>query len=70
LICFYTDGVTESMNSRREMFGEERLKAILRQHHASPPAQIIEQILAALRNFVGDQTQHDDITIVILKRNA
>jgi serine phosphatase RsbU (regulator of sigma subunit) len=69
LVCFYTDGVTESMNAERDMFGEERLKAILRQYHASSPAQIIEQILSALRTFVGDQAQHDDITIVIVKRN-
>ena len=68
LICFYTDGVTEAMNPQRELFGEERLAALLRECHACTPHEIIERITAAIFAFADGQPQADDVTIVVLKR--
>lgn len=68
ILLLYTDGVTEAMNPERELFGEERLIAALRQHHTGGPQQIIEGIRAAVRAFVNGQSQSDDITIVVVQR--
>lgn len=68
LVLFYTDGVTEAMNVERELFGEERLEAVLRQYHHCPPQEILEHILAAVREFAGDESQSDDMTMVAVKR--
>lgn len=70
VLCFYTDGVTEAMNPRRQLFDEERLTEILRRSHHLPPEQIIERIIEAVSNFCASAPQADDITLVVLKRNG
>ncbi|HNP87857.1 MAG TPA: SpoIIE family protein phosphatase [Kouleothrix sp.] len=70
VICFYTDGVTEAMNPRRQLFGEERLAEILRRSHHLGPEEIIERIIDAVTNYTAGAPQTDDITLVVLKRNA
>jgi serine phosphatase RsbU (regulator of sigma subunit) len=70
VLCFYTDGVTEAMDSRRRLFGEERLIEVLRRSHDLPPDQIIARIIEAVTNFAAGAPQADDITMVVLKRDA
>jgi sigma-B regulation protein RsbU (phosphoserine phosphatase) len=64
----YTDGVTEAANIDHELFGDERLEAVLAQHHQRRPQEIIQAVLAAVSDFVGDANQSDDITMVIIRR--
>jgi sigma-B regulation protein RsbU (phosphoserine phosphatase) len=70
VICFYTDGVTEAMDARRQLFGEERLAEVLRRSHHLEPDDILNRIIDAVTNFSGSTPQADDITLVVLKRNA
>ncbi len=70
VVCFYTDGVTEAMNARRQLFGEERLAEVLRRCHHLDPEEIIGRIIDAVTNFTAGTPQADDITLVVLKRNA
>jgi serine phosphatase RsbU (regulator of sigma subunit) len=70
VLCFYTDGVTEAMNARRQMFDEERLIGVLRHNHHLPPEQIISRIVEAIASFTAGNPQNDDITLVVLKRDA
>jgi sigma-B regulation protein RsbU (phosphoserine phosphatase) len=70
VLCFYTDGVTEAMDSRRRLFGEERLIEVLRRSHDLPPDQIIARIIDAVTNFSAGAPQADDITMVVLKRET
>jgi serine phosphatase RsbU (regulator of sigma subunit) len=65
---FYTDGVTEAMNAQRELFGEERLIDLLQRHHPRTPQEVIAAVLEALNAFVGNQSQSDDITMIVVKR--
>lgn len=62
---FYTDGVTESFNTAREMFGEERLDALLAQHHGTP-GHLIAEVLESLRAFTDARPAADDRTILAL----
>ncbi len=68
VLLLYTDGVTEAMNAERELFGEERLVAILRTCHQHRPQDIIDAVLAELQAFVGGMPQSDDMTMVIVQR--
>ena len=70
MVCFYTDGVTEAMDARRQLFDEERLIEVLRRSHDLPPEQIIGRIIEAVTNFTAGAPQTDDITLVVLKRDA
>lgn len=68
-IVLYTDGLTESMNAQREMFGEERLSAAL--VRASREGQDARAIVGMLRDAVRvhgtGAEQHDDLTIVVVR---
>jgi sigma-B regulation protein RsbU (phosphoserine phosphatase) len=67
VFLFFTDGVSEAMNERSELFGEDRLRELLEHKQALDSDALKEAILADVRGFVGGASQHDDMTLVILK---
>lgn len=69
-IVIYSDGITEAMNTKEDMFGEDRLAAILTEHSYNSAQQIIDAVLDAVRKFAGNAPQSDDMTIVVVKRNS
>jgi serine phosphatase RsbU (regulator of sigma subunit) len=69
VLLLYTDGVTEAMNPQRELFGDDRLAAVLRANHQRSPQEILDAVLAEVTAFAGGQSQADDITMVCIKRN-
>ena len=68
-ILLYTDGVTESMNTRGDQLEETGLIASFKKHNKKRPAEILEGIYQDLKDFsVNVTSQHDDITMLIIKR--
>jgi len=68
ILVLYTDGVTEPINEAEEEFSEERLTKIIASTSDKPCSQIVNIIHAAVSDFVGDQPQFDDYTLVAVKR--
>jgi serine phosphatase RsbU (regulator of sigma subunit) len=68
--CFvlYSDGLTECMNRHLEQFGEERLLRIVEESAGLPAAEVEEAILRAVSGFQGDAEAHDDLTVLVLRR--
>ena len=64
---FYTDGITEAMNSDGEMFGEERLKDIVSKNFRLDSVDLTAHIHRELMEFAGDAPQFDDLTLMVLK---
>jgi sigma-B regulation protein RsbU (phosphoserine phosphatase) len=69
LVLFYTDGVTDALNSEVEEFGLERLCAVVAAHQSESASDIIQAINHAVLEFTGDTPQFDDFTLVALKRD-
>jgi phosphoserine phosphatase RsbU/P len=67
LYVFYTDGFIESMNRRREEYGEERLRLSVEKHAAESAADVMKGIFADVKDHAGKTSQHDDMTIVVVK---
>ena len=67
VFVFYTDGVTEAMNIREEIFGEERLIAVIEAYAHLSSQELQGKILQAVREFSGKAPQHDDFTMVVIK---
>jgi len=67
-LVMYTDGVTEAKNPEREEFGTERLDAMLSRLPGKSSRQIIEEVKTGVNGFVAGAEQHDDITMLVLKR--
>ena len=65
-LLFYTDGVTEAFDERRQLFGEERLLTIL---PAAPsgPAALCYTVLHEVMKYAGNVPQSDDITMLAFR---
>ncbi len=66
----YTDGVTEATNAQNELYGMDRLTAILGKSSALPPAELLPVIKEDIDKFVGEAPQFDDITMLCLEYKA
>ena len=67
LLYFYTDGVTEAIDASEEMFGAERLEAIIARTCPRGDARgLVQAVDRELRGFTGSHLPYDDITMVAL----
>lgn len=62
----YSDGVTEPENDYGE-FGEQRLIELVRENRHLPLARITEIVTAAVDDWIGDNEQPDDVTLVLAR---
>jgi len=62
-----TDGIWECRNAEGEMFGRDRLEALIAANAGKPSAGICEAVRSALSEFRGGRVQEDDITLIIAK---
>jgi len=69
-LLLYTDGVTEAMNEDFDEFGMGRLEQAVMKTRQRPASQIARAITKAIRTHAGDTSQFDDITLVVMKREA
>jgi serine phosphatase RsbU (regulator of sigma subunit) len=68
-VLFYSDGLVEAHNPRREMFGFPRLMALLGEQTAD--GALIDRLLGDLVAFTGPGwEQEDDVTLVTLQRSG
>ncbi|RLB74470.1 MAG: serine/threonine protein phosphatase, partial [Deltaproteobacteria bacterium] len=59
-VFVFTDGVTEAMNSRDELFTEPRLEEILNRCSSEPATRIAEVVMQAIDDFSTGIPQTDD----------
>lgn len=60
-LFLYTDGVTEAMNEKGELYGEARLERIL----TTASASLLETVRNDIQSFVGAAERSDDITMLV-----
>jgi len=73
----YTDGLTEAENASREQFGRQRIDEVMTAMtsdffrsitvNKGAPQELIEEMTAAVHQFVGDTEQSDDLTMLAFK---
>ncbi|HEY6304503.1 MAG TPA: SpoIIE family protein phosphatase [Terriglobales bacterium] len=66
VLVTYTDGVTEPENEFDE-FGEHRLIQLVRENRHLPLERITEIVVGAVADWIGDNEQPDDITLVLAR---
>ena len=69
-LFLYTDGVTEAMNAQKDLYGNERLEAALRECANQGPREVIEKILLSVREFAAGAVVSDDITLLVCRRTG
>ena len=66
-ILLYTDGITEAIDTRGEMFGEERLIEVFRRVAHGPSQAALDAVLAAVEAFADPAAHRDDVTAVVIR---
>lgn len=69
LVC-YTDGVTDAQSIRGEYYGLERLEKTVCDHVEDVAEEIQRALMESVEDFATGAPQFDDITLLILKREA
>ena len=65
-IFLYTDGLTEAENMVHEQFMEERMIEVAKAS-SHQPQQLTEEMISAVRQFVGNAEQSDDLTMLAIQ---
>jgi sigma-B regulation protein RsbU (phosphoserine phosphatase) len=66
-LFLYTDGLTEAPRSDGERFGEDRLRAVLRDEAHTDLPSLKQSVLDAALDFSGGRFEHDDVTLIALQ---
>ncbi|HEX2229451.1 MAG TPA: SpoIIE family protein phosphatase [Candidatus Binatia bacterium] len=66
IVC-YTDGITEAMNGRCILFGEDGLAAACARSAGVPIDQMVEKVFCELDQFVGSEPRRDDQAMLALE---
>lgn len=69
IVTLFTDGINESQNAELEEFGYDRFEKIVIDNCGEDVNRISNEIMKSVTVFSKDSSQHDDITLVILKWN-
>ncbi len=67
-LVLYTDGVTDAENEQGAFFGRERLLKTIQAHKGRSAQEIQAAIIAAVHEFIGDATQLDDVTLMVVRK--
>jgi sigma-B regulation protein RsbU (phosphoserine phosphatase) len=66
-IIFFSDGIVDAVNEQEEMFGDERLTALVTREIGNTAEGMVEAIYQELSAFQGGKERFDDETVVVLK---
>jgi serine phosphatase RsbU (regulator of sigma subunit)/anti-sigma regulatory factor (Ser/Thr protein kinase)/TolA-binding protein len=70
IVLVYTDGVTEAMNRKRRLFGEERYLKLIRESGKKSAEEFVDILKKEMNIFTEGSEQNDDITLVAVKERT
>jgi len=69
ILLGFTDGVTEAMSPKQELFGKKRISKLL-ENLPSTASELIEQLKLELFKHIDNAPQFDDITMIAVHRES
>jgi phosphoserine phosphatase RsbU/P len=69
-IVLFTDGVTDSMNVKGEGFSVDGVTRVLKSCGKASPKEIVEKLVAAVRQHATGRDPFDDLTVLVLGRKS
>jgi len=70
VLFLYTDGVTEAMNEKLELFTDPRLLDTINRYVNAEPKELLPLLMDELDTFAGNAEQADDITMLALRYDS
>ncbi len=68
LLCVYSDGLTEAVDSLDEEFGLDRLTAEVGSRRDLPLRRLSDEVLGQVADFARGMPQYDDQTVLLVRR--
>lgn len=62
-LFLYTDGLTEAENKDHAQFGRDHIMTMFNNTSSTEAEKLVETVNGAIRDFVGDAEQSDDLTL-------
>lgn len=66
-VVVFSDGVSEALNVGGEEFGDSRLVDVVRALRGRTPKDVLEGVLAEVKDFQGRAVQNDDMTALVVR---
>jgi len=70
VLLLYTDGITDALDEQDEFFQPERLLEVVQASLGRSAQEIQDALLAEVHQFMGQGPQFDDITLLVVARDA
>lgn len=70
MVFIYSDGITEMRNLNKDEYGLDRLHGFILDNNHLNANDFVEKIVDDVEQFRGDAPPHDDMTILVLKRES
>jgi sigma-B regulation protein RsbU (phosphoserine phosphatase) len=67
-VLFYTDGLDEAHNDKKELFGKERIVKVLGESNGNAQ-DALDALLTEVARFAEGELQSDDLTLITLSRD-
>lgn len=67
ILVVYSDGLTDAENSAGDVFGEDKLRAVIRSTAGEGAEAVESRLLAEVNQFTRGASQTDDITFLIIE---
>jgi len=68
IIILNSDGVTEMRNEKKEEYGRSRVQKFIIDNHHLSAKEIVDEMVIDVEKFQGEAPQHDDMTLLVMKR--
>ncbi|MFO0877528.1 MAG: SpoIIE family protein phosphatase [Gemmataceae bacterium] len=69
-LVMFSDGLNESMNVKGDEFSMEMVQKVIKSVGKSGPKEIVEKLVAAVKQHAAGREPHDDLTVAIVGRRA
>ena len=69
ILLIGTDGIWESQNAGRQMFGKKRFRHVISAHAHETSIEILQAVIDELNRFSHPLGKEDDVTLVVIKVN-
>ncbi len=70
ILIFYTDGLVEAMNDKKEDFGEKRVFEIIKKNKMKSAEEIQNEIKYAVKKHIQTSQLEDDFTLIVIKKHV
>jgi sigma-B regulation protein RsbU (phosphoserine phosphatase) len=71
-LVFFSDGIPEAINAERELFGYDRINAIIQAACGADRSadEVINHLIGEVTSFIGNVSPEDDMTCVVVAVNV